>query len=81
MLFVRLGQFAAWLMLISGALPLVSGIAFAIHGDQELFRHYFPSRSTGEAINKGLYWIAVGIAFGLASQVAGVLTRMAKSEQ
>lgn len=79
MLFVRLGQIAAWLLLVSGGMTFASGLGFAILGDQELFRQYFPGKSTGENIDKGLYWMGLGIAFGTAAHVASALNRIARS--
>jgi heme/copper-type cytochrome/quinol oxidase subunit 1 len=73
MLFVRLGQIAAWLLLINGVLMVTISLGFATWGDQAAFQQYFPGKSTGKSIDAGFRYIGISIGFGIASHIAATL--------
>ena len=74
MLFVRLGQIAAWLLLINGMLMVAISLGFAIWGDQATFQQYFPGKSTGKSIDAGFRYLGVAISFGIASHIGATLS-------
>lgn len=75
MLFVIAGRIIAWAMVGLGALRLVTGfIVASTSGDaaalEAASRRYLGGSTSGEAIDKGLLFIAIGIAFGLLVRIA-----------
>lgn len=76
MLFVRLGQIAAWLLLINGALMVAVGFGFAFWGDQASFQQYFPGKSTGKSIDAGFRYIGIAVGFGIAAHIGATLTHI-----
>lgn len=74
-----MGNIIAWAMVVLGGLRV--GIGFYVaktFTDPEAYAaataRYIGSKTSGEAIDQGLVWIAVGIAFGLLARIAGKRT-------
>lgn len=73
MLFVRLGEIAAWLLLINGMSMVAVSLGFTIWGDQAAFQQYFPGKSSGKSIDAGFRYIGIAIGFGIASYIGATL--------
>ena len=72
---VLLGKLIAWGLVIVGALYLAMGLyvanAFVAQADWEAAnRRYFGTKTSGDVIEQGLLWIAVGVVFGLVTLIA-----------
>ena len=70
-----LGRLIAWVLVVLGGLRVAMGLyvanAFVSQDAWEAAnRRYLGSATSGEAINQGLIWIAVGVAFGLLTLIA-----------
>jgi hypothetical protein len=73
--FVIAGRIIAWAMMGLGVLRVVMGfIVASTFEDAAAFeaasRRYLGGSTSGEAIDKGLLYIATGIAFGLLVRIA-----------
>lgn len=66
MFFTKLGLAIAWLLVILGALQVV--LVFAI--DPDMAPRYFGSRTLGQALDRGVLCILLGIAAGMVSEIS-----------
>lgn len=85
MLFVRLGQIAAWILLVMGAFRLFTGafVIFLVENRSEAERNvvdqatfaklvqgeYLGSMTAGGAIDRGAILILAGIIIGILAQI------------
>lgn len=75
MFFVIAGRIIAWVMMGLGVLRVVMGfIVASTSGDaaaiEAASRRYLGGSTSGEVIDKGLLYIAIGVAFGLLVRIA-----------
>ncbi|MEP0964787.1 MAG: hypothetical protein ABJG75_23650 [Roseobacter sp.] len=74
MIFVHLGRLLAWALLILGTMRAASGFYVASIPDVAAWeaanRRYFGSGTSGEAIDKGLAYAAIGIVIGVLVHIA-----------
>ncbi|MDD9921478.1 MAG: hypothetical protein OXQ92_04225 [Boseongicola sp.] len=72
---ILLGRLIAWGMVILGGLRLAMGVyvanAFVTQAEWEAANsRYLGSKTSGEVIDQGLLWIAIGVGFGLLTHIA-----------
>lgn len=75
MIFVRMGQVIAWLLIIAGVLGALMGFIVASNAtDPAAFevmqRRYLGSTSPGASMDRGFLWIIIGVALGLLARIA-----------
>ena len=80
MLFIRLGAFAAWIILIAGFMRFAMGLFVATMFDSQesmiaATRRYLGTTSSGEAMDQGILALVIGIALGLLVEIAKSLRR------
>lgn len=79
MLFVRLGQIAAWLTLALGAIRTGMGVFVAIQDDAQvraaMTARYFSRASSGEAIDQGVWMMGFAIILGILAHIARSVDR------
>lgn len=75
MFFVWMGRLATALLLLHGGVLTVVGFIYASSNDQAGFARHFPSKTTGEAIDRGLESILFAIIVGLLCYIADQLRR------
>lgn len=70
MIFVRLAQLIAWILVLLSVFRVVTTVYLLEfkNSSQELIARYVGPGSSGEIIDQGLIWFAVGVAFGLAAE-------------
>jgi hypothetical protein len=77
MFFTHLGRVVAILVLIGATLNIVLALLVAseVIGPYEVaLARYFPRKSsTGEVIVRDLYYVAVGVAFGILTEISYAL--------
>jgi len=75
--FTHLGRVVAILVLIVGISNITSGFLVAseaIGPYQETLARYFPGRSsTGQVIDRGIYYLAFSIALGVLTEIGYAL--------
>jgi len=65
------GRIISWALIIMGGMRVGMGILVAqAYEDRAELAQYFGIATSGEAIDKGLMWIATGVAFGLLALIA-----------
>ena len=73
-MFTHLGRVVAILVLIVGISNITSGllIAFGVMGPyQEALATFYPGRSsTGQVIDRGVYYLAFSIALGVLTEIS-----------
>jgi hypothetical protein len=71
---IKLGSIVAWLLVISGALRAGMGfyVAYNFSGDANIAaaKRYLGTVNSGEAIDKGLTWLLVGVFLGVLVNIA-----------
>ena len=75
MIFVKLGNLLAWTLLILGIVRAGIGwfVAFTFTDPTEFAAaqaRYIGSGTTGQAVEQGLMWAAIGIVIGLLVRIA-----------
>lgn len=84
MFFTHLGRVIAILVLIGATLNIIFALLVAnevIGPYQEALARYFPRKSsTGEVIDRGQYWVAVGVAFGILTEISYSLRSILKAQ-
>ncbi|SMX43638.1 hypothetical protein [Actibacterium lipolyticum] len=75
MIFVWLGRLLAWALIVFGTARVIIGFYVARNfvepaAYNAATARYLGSSTSGEAIDKGLMYIAIGIAFGLLARIA-----------
>ena len=75
MIFVKLGNLLAWTLLILGIVRAGTGwfVAFTFTNPTELAAaqaRYIGPGTTGQAVDQGLMWAAMGIVVGLLVRIA-----------
>lgn len=70
MFFTTAGRVIAWFLVVTGALRVAMGLSIAFIESQSMSPRYFGTRSTGEAIEGGLFWLMIGVALGIASEIS-----------
>ncbi len=75
MLLVRLGRIIAWALIIFGGVRVAMGLYVAQNFAEPAAyaaatARYLGSATSGETIDRGLMWIAAGVAFGLLARAA-----------
>jgi len=68
MFFSKFGRILAHLGLFLGALLALTGLVNAFLGQS--VAQYFPGKTTGQLIDKGLYYMGLSIALGIMSEIA-----------
>lgn len=74
MFFTSIGRVVAYLMVVLGALRVLMGVMVASTGDVESAR-YLGSATTGEAIDRGLIAIGLGISLGVFTDISRSVRR------
>lgn len=70
MFFTKTARIIAWLGFLLGAFQVVTGFALAItDSDAALVSRYLGTRTTGEAIDRGVYMLLVSVALGTLSDI------------
>ncbi|MEK1890738.1 MAG: hypothetical protein AAAB35_24880 [Phyllobacterium sp.] len=70
MFFTKLGRIIAWLLVILGGIRASLGFVIAFGGNQAMAQRYLGSGTTGEAIDKGLLFILLGVAVGMIAEIS-----------
>lgn len=71
MLFTKAGRVIAWLAISLGGLRVVTGLLVALSDDPaSAARSLLGSKSSGEAIDQGIYAIVFGIGFGILTEIS-----------
>ena len=74
-MFTMIGKLIAVLVTIGCALLLLSGVLFALSSDPQLVtQQYFPSRTSGQVIDQGVYLFAIGIFMGVLCEISEKLS-------
>ena len=74
MFFTRLGKIVAILALTLGAIRIGTAVLILFSDDPVgAAPHYLGSRSTGDAIDQGLYTVAFGILIGMLAEISKAL--------
>lgn len=69
-MFTKLCGYIAFVAIIFGAFQLFAGLTVAFgQAPEELLARYVGSGTSGEYIDKGIYKILFGIAFGAISEI------------
>lgn len=78
MFFTKVGRVIAWLLVVAGGLRAALGFAVAFSGNQALAPFYLGTDTSGEAINRGLLVLLIGVSVGMVAEISRSLA--AKSE-
>ncbi len=70
MFFTKAGAVIAWLAFIFGVLDAVVGFAIAFWGADASATEILRGRTTGQVIDRGLYWAGVGIVLGILTEIS-----------
>lgn len=71
MFFTRIGGIVAWLAFVVGALRVAMGLFVAFSESREELAPYFlGSRTSGEAIDRGLMVLVFGIGLGILVEIS-----------
>lgn len=73
MIYTRIAQIIAFLLVVSGALRVATGfiVAYAYDGDPAAIARYLGSvQNIGEAIDQGMYAFAAGVALGVLTEIS-----------
>jgi len=76
--FARLTKIAAILALILGVLGTIMGfvVAFELLGPRDVMGpRYLGSTTSGEAIDRGIRYIVIGLLMGTVAEIASVLRK------
>jgi hypothetical protein len=86
MLFTWLGKIAAWLAVLLGSLRIGMGLFVASIDDPEQYafavkRYLGSASSSGEAIDRGINVIVIGIALGVLTEISSTLSKRRNRQQ
>lgn len=73
MFFTKVAAVVAWLAFVLGALRALMAFALAYGGDQAAAAMYLGRKTTGQAIDQGIYTMLFGVALGVAVEISRVL--------
>jgi len=79
MFFAKLCRIAAYLFLVLGAYKVVLGFigaSFPPENRIAFARHFLASADTGEAIDKGTYYIGIAIILGVLFEICSQLKQI-----
>jgi len=79
-MYTLLGRVVAFLALAGGAMTVAMGVyvAYAFDGHPEAISRYLGSvANTGEAIDRGIFYVVISIGFGLVVEISRSLKRIA----
>ena len=70
MFFTRAGRIVAWLAIIFGGMRIATALLVLQSGDPNLAPHLLGSKTTGQAIDQGLYAAIFGIVVGVLTDIS-----------
>lgn len=73
MTFTTMGRVLAYLMIVFGLLGAALGFFVTLDGTPEVAARYLGSRSSGEAIERGLMLFALGVVVGVLTDISRLL--------
>jgi len=74
-MFTKVGKIIAWVVIIAGASQVVLGFGFASsENSEEAIRRHLGTRTTGEAIDRGIYLFVIGIFMGVLCEISQKLS-------
>jgi hypothetical protein len=80
MIYTRLGALVALVAMVVGVMLFVCGMLIATESVgpyEETLARYFPrASSSGQIIDKGMYYTLFGIAFGILTEIAANIAKL-----
>lgn len=70
MFFTRVGLIIAWLLVILGIARAAMGFYLANASDPALISRYLGSHTTGEAIDRGILYVLMGVSIGIVAEIS-----------
>lgn len=70
MFFTKVGLVIAWLLVIAGVLRAGMGFYLAGENDPALISRYLGSHTTGEAIDRGILYVLIGVSVGIVAEIS-----------
>lgn len=79
MFFTKLGFGLAWLLVVIGALTLLTGYALRL-SETQFAAEILQGRSVRSLIRSGEVWLTIGVAFGIASEISRAVAKKSDSK-
>ena len=70
MFFTRAGRIVAWLAIIFGGMRIATALSVLQSGDPNLAPTLLGSKTTGQAIDQGIYTVIFGIVVGVLTDIS-----------